>query len=42
LRAELWAQRFLSDPNRVRLLLDATRPLPPTAALGARLLLHLG
>ena len=42
LRAELWAQRFLSDPDRVKLLLDAVRPLPPTAALGARLLLHLG
>ncbi len=42
LRAELWAQRFLGDPNRVRWLLDAVRPLPPTATAGARLLLHLG
>jgi geranylgeranyl reductase family protein len=42
LRAELWAQRFLSNPTRVRGLLNATRPLPPTATLGARLLLHLG
>jgi len=42
LRTELWAQRLLSDPNRVRALLRATRPLPPTGTLGARLLLHLG
>ncbi len=42
LRAELLAQRFLSDPARLRGLLDGVRPLPPTAALGARLLLHLG
>jgi flavin-dependent dehydrogenase len=42
LRAEWLAQRFLSDPARLRRLLDGVRPLPPTAALGARLLLHLG
>jgi menaquinone-9 beta-reductase len=42
LRAELWAQRFLGDPGRLRGLLNVTRPLPPSAALGARLLLHLG
>lgn len=42
LRAELWAQRCLGDPDRVRRVLDVTRPLPPTATIGARLLLHLG
>lgn len=42
LRAELWAQRFLGDPRRVRWLLNAARPLSPTATAGARLLLHLG
>ena len=42
LRAELLAQRLLSDPARLRVLLDGLRPLPMTAALGARLLLHLG
>jgi len=42
LRAELLAQRLLSDPARLRILLDGLRPLPMTAALGARLLLHLG
>ena len=42
LRAEGVAQRVLSDPARVRAVLDAVRPLPPTGALGARLLLHLG
>jgi geranylgeranyl reductase family protein len=42
LRAELLAQRFLSDPNRAERFFTAIRPLPPTGALGARLLLHLG
>ncbi len=42
LRAEWLAQRYLNDPARLRGLLDRVRPLPPTAALGARLLLHLG
>lgn len=42
LRAELLAQRFLADPERVDRLFAAIRPLPPAAALGARLLLHLG
>ncbi len=42
LRAEAAAQRRLSDPSRLRAFLDRVRPLPPTAALGARLLLHLG
>jgi geranylgeranyl reductase family protein len=42
LRAELLAQRFLSDPVRVERLFAAIRPLPPTGTLGARLLLHLG
>ena len=42
LRAEALAQRALSDPGRLRVLLDRVRPLPPAAALGARLLLHLG
>jgi len=42
LRTELLAQRYLGDPARLRRLLEAIRPLPPTAALGARLLLHLG
>lgn len=42
LRAEGLAQRFLGNPTRLRLLLGAIRPLPPTPALGARLLLHLG
>ncbi|MBA2596811.1 MAG: geranylgeranyl reductase family protein [Chloroflexota bacterium] len=42
LRAELLAQRYLSDPERVDRFFAAIRPLPPTGALGARLLLHLG
>lgn len=42
LRAEWWAQRTLSDPARLRALVDGVRPLPVTAAVGARLLLHLG
>jgi flavin-dependent dehydrogenase len=42
LRAELMAQRFLGNPVRAKAFLGAVRPLPPTAALGARLLLHLG
>lgn len=42
LRGEWMAQRYLSDPTRLRGVLDRVRPLPPTAALGARLLLHLG
>lgn len=42
LRAELLSQRFLSDAQRVERFLGAIRPLPPTGALGARLLLHLG
>ena len=42
LRMELWAQRLIGDPGRLRIVLNATRPLPPTAALGARLLLSLG
>jgi geranylgeranyl reductase family protein len=42
LRGELWAQRFIGDPRRLQRVINATRPLPPTAALGARLLLHLG
>ena len=42
LRTELLAQRFLSDPGRADRFFSAIRPLPPTGALGARLLLHLG
>lgn len=42
LRCELWSQRFIGDPRRLQWVLNATRPLPPAAALGARLLLHLG
>jgi menaquinone-9 beta-reductase len=42
LRSELLAQRFLSDPDRVRRFFDVIRPLPVTGATGARLLLHLG
>lgn len=42
LRAELLAQRFLADAERARRFFDVVRPLPPTGALGARLLLHLG
>lgn len=42
LRAELLSQRLLSDAQRVERFLGAIRPLPPTGALGARLLLHLG
>lgn len=42
LRAELLAQRFLADADRAGRFFDLIRPLPPTGALGARLLLHLG
>lgn len=42
LRAELLAQRFLADAERAGRFFDVVRPLPPTGALGARLLLHLG
>jgi len=42
LRAEGVAQRWLGDPRHLQRLLTAVRPLPPTATLGARLLLHLG
>lgn len=42
LRGELLAQRFLSDPRRVDRFFAAIRPLPPTGAVGAQLLLHLG
>lgn len=42
LRAEGIAQRWLSDPQHLQGLLRNVRPLPPTATLGARLLLHLG
>jgi flavin-dependent dehydrogenase len=42
LRAELLAQRFLANPERVDRFFSAIEPLPPTGALGARLLLHLG
>jgi flavin-dependent dehydrogenase len=42
LRAELQAQRFLARPERSEGFLDLIRPLPPTGALGAKVLLHLG
>jgi geranylgeranyl reductase family protein len=42
LRAELLVQRFLSNPERTERFFAAIRPLPPTGALGARLLLQLG
>lgn len=42
LRAEGAAQRWLTDPRHVRTMVRAVRPLPPTATIGARLLLHLG
>ena len=42
LRAEGVAQRWLSDPAHVRRMIRVVRPLPPTGAIGARLLLHLG
>ena len=42
LRAELLVQRFLSDSERAERFFRAIEPLPPTGALGARLLLHLG
>ncbi len=42
LRAESWAQRFLSDPGRLDSLLAIVRPLPITPMIGSRLLLHLG
>jgi flavin-dependent dehydrogenase len=42
LRAELLAQRFLSDSNHVEWFFGLVRPLPVTGVTGARLLLHLG
>ncbi|MBW3631790.1 MAG: geranylgeranyl reductase family protein [Chloroflexi bacterium] len=42
LRAELLAQRFLSDSERADRFFGAIEPFPPTGTLGARLLLHLG
>jgi geranylgeranyl reductase family protein len=42
LRAELLAQRFLSDSQRADRFFTVIKPLPPTGAFGARLLLHLG
>jgi geranylgeranyl reductase family protein len=42
LRAELLAQRYLADAERMERLFAAIRPLPITGVLGARLLLHLG
>ena len=42
LRAEGVAQRWLGDPAHLQRLLRTVRPLPPTATVGARLLLHLG
>ena len=42
LRAEGVAQRWLSNPDHVRRMIRVVRPLPPTGAVGARLLLHLG
>ena len=42
LRAEGIAQRWLTDPVHMRRMIRTVRPLPPTATVGARLLLHLG
>ncbi len=42
LRAEGIAQRWLTDPAHLRRMIRTVRPLPPTATIGARLLLHLG
>lgn len=42
LRAEGVAQRWLTDPAHLRRMIRTVRPLPPTATIGARLLLHLG
>ena len=42
LRTEAAAQRWLSNPAHVRRMIRVVRPLPPTGAIGARLLLHLG
>ena len=42
LRAEGIAQRWLTDPDHMRMMIRTVRPLPPTATIGARLLLHLG
>jgi 2-polyprenyl-6-methoxyphenol hydroxylase-like FAD-dependent oxidoreductase len=42
LRAEAAAQRWLSDPVHVRRMIRVVQPLPPTGAVGARLLLHSG
>ncbi len=40
--AEVWAQRLLTNPTRLRRVTNTVRPLPFTAPLGASLLLHLG
>jgi flavin-dependent dehydrogenase len=42
LRAELTAQRWLGDPAHMNRLFQITKPLPPTGAMGARILLNLG
>ncbi len=42
LRAEGLAQRWLTDPAHMRMMIRTVRPLPVTATVGARLLLHLG
>jgi len=42
LRTEGMAQRWLGDPRHLQGVLRTIRPLPPSATLGARLLLHLG
>ena len=42
LRAEGVAQRALTEPANVRRVFRVLRPLPPTGAMGARMLLHLG
>jgi flavin-dependent dehydrogenase len=41
-RAEAWAQRLLTNPARLRRVVNAVRPLSITSPLGASLLLHLG
>jgi flavin-dependent dehydrogenase len=41
-RAELLAQHWLGDPNRLAPTLRAGRNVPGSSALGAWLLLHLG
>ncbi|HEU5430856.1 MAG TPA: NAD(P)/FAD-dependent oxidoreductase [Thermomicrobiales bacterium] len=42
LRAELLAQRWLGDPNRLERVLAATRAMPGAPAIGGWVLLHLG